>query len=141
MLTPQNQLSSPHPGHEQQRADTVILVYSGVSGLRALLLDVLKKAVGREECSLCEITYSPVGMRRAWTQCAARLGVTVSEMHRDQLPEAWGIQSADLPCVLGRDRDAHPFVLLTRDHILACQRSPEALERAILDALNRAHAS
>lgn len=140
MRTRENRLDSPRPAHEQQRADTMILVYSGVSGLRALLLDVIKKAVGREDCSLCEIVYSPVGKRRAWTECAARLGVTVSEMHRDELPEAWGIQSADLPCVLGRARDAHPFVLVTRDEILACQRSPEALERAILAGLNQGHA-
>mgnify|MGYP001600966743 CR=1 FL=1 len=106
-----------------------------------LIINSLKKAIGREECALCEIVYSPVGKRRAWGECAARLGVTVREMHRDELPEAWGIQGADLPCVLGRERDAHPFVLVTRDEILACQQNPEALERAILDGLQKAHAS
>lgn len=44
--------------------DRVILVYDGDSGVRAMLMDVLEKATGREECALCEITYGPLGKRR-----------------------------------------------------------------------------
>jgi hypothetical protein len=47
------------------RPDRLILVYDGDSGLGAMLLDVVKKAVGREECALCEITHGPLGKRGA----------------------------------------------------------------------------
>lgn len=119
------------------RPDSLVLVYDGDSGLRAMLLDAAKKAVGREECALCEITHSPLGKRRAWAACEARLGVAVTNLHRDQLPEAWGVASTQLPCILARVGDALPRVLLTRDEIAACRGNVEALERHLLDALSR----
>jgi hypothetical protein len=45
--------------------DRVILVYNGDSGVGAMLLDVVKKAVGREDCPLCEITYGALGKARS----------------------------------------------------------------------------
>ena len=61
---------------------------------------------GREECALCEITYSPVGKRRAWTACAKRLGLVVDELHRDSLEFArfW-----DEHAVLGREGGERSF--------------------------------
>lgn len=116
--------------------DRLILVYDGDSGLRAMLLDVVKKAVGKEECALCEITYGPLGKRRAWRQREARLGVIVDELHRDQLPADWGVLRAALPCVLGRVREERPFVLLSRDEISTCGGSVAALEGRLLTALS-----
>jgi hypothetical protein len=123
-----NQVASP--------PDRLILVYDGDSGLGAMLLDVLKKAVGKEECALCEITYGPLGKRSAWRQCEARLGVIVDELHRDQLPADWGVSRAALPCVLGRVREERPFVLLTRDEISTCGGRVAILESRLLSALS-----
>ena len=111
--------------------DRVILVYDGDSGLFATLLDVAKKLAGREECALCEIAYSPIGKRRAWAACERRLGVPVEELHRDHLPQQWGIARAELPCILGRTGDAPPFVLLGRDEISACGGRVDELERRL----------
>jgi hypothetical protein len=113
----------------------VIVVYNGDSGLGAMLLDVIKKAAGREDCALCEITYSPVGKRRAWAACERRLGVLVEELHRDRLPAAWGVAQAELPCILGRTGDGPPFVLLTRTDIAACRGSVAELEGRLREAL------
>lgn len=44
----------------------LILVYDANGGLAAMLVDVVKKALGREDCALCEITYSPLGKRQSW---------------------------------------------------------------------------
>jgi hypothetical protein len=118
----------------------LILVYNGDGGLGAMLLDVLKKATRREDCALCEITYSPVGRRRSWVACARRLGLPIEELHRDELPPAWGIRKEELPCVLGRAGDARPVVLLSRDEIAACRGSVHELERRLVAALAPAHA-
>jgi hypothetical protein len=118
-----------------QRPDRLILVYDGDSGLRAMLLDVVKKAAGREECPLCEITYGPLGKRRAWVECAARIDLAVDEMHRDELPAEWNVARGDLPCILARVGGDRPFVLLTRAEITACDASIDALDRRIRDAL------
>jgi len=114
----------------------VILVYNGDSGLGALLLDVVKKATGREDCALCEITYSPVGKRPAWKACAARLGVAVEELHRDRVPASWAIRPSDLPCILKRVGDEAPSIMLTRAEITACRGSVDELERRIRGALS-----
>lgn len=113
----------------------LILVYDGLSGVRAMLLDVVKKAVGRKDCPLCEITYSAVGRRSSWNRCETRLGMAVTEMHRDELPADWGISAGELPCVLARTSGARPVVLLDRDAIVACGGKVEALEQAIRRAL------
>lgn len=118
--------------------DRVILVYGGDSGLGAMLLDVLKKAVGREECALCEITYGPLGKRRAWRDCEARLGMVVDELHRDELPDAWNISGEELPCVLARTRSELPRILVSRREILSCRGSVEALESKLLANLSAA---
>jgi hypothetical protein len=113
-----------------------ILVYNGDSGLAAMLLDAVKKAAGREECALCEITYSPIGKRREWAACERRLGVTVEELHRDRLPREWGISRAELPCILGRVATERPMLLLSRSDITACRGSVEELERRLRVALD-----
>jgi hypothetical protein len=128
--------SQPNDPSHQTRPERVVLVYDGDSGLRAMLLDVVKKSVGREECALCEITYGPLGKRGAWKSCEARMGTIVDEMHRDQLPSEWGIAPSELPCVLGRAGSERPFVLLSREEIVACAGSVDELERRVLAALS-----
>lgn len=117
--------------------DRLILVFNAESGLRAMLLDVLKKAVGREDCALCEITYGPLGKRGDWKQCERALGLVVDEIHRDQIPPGWNLTHEQLPCVLARVRDATPFILLTREAIASCAGSIDALGRQIRTALDR----
>ncbi len=132
-------LSSHPSARARGRPDRLIFVYDGDSGLAAMLLDVVKKAAGREECALCEITYGPLGKRNAWRACEARLGLIVDELHRDELPQTWGISRRDLPCVLGRTGASMPFVLVTRDEIIACAGDVRSLEERLAAALSDLH--
>lgn len=70
-----------------------------------------------------------------WRACEARLGATVEELHRDELPPGWGIARSDLPCVVAGTRGQRPFVLVSREELAACRGSAEALERRIVAAL------
>lgn len=117
--------------------DRIILVYDGDSGLAAMLLDAAKKALGREDCALCEMTHGPLGKRDAWRRCESDLGVIVDELHRNQVPEAWAVSRTALPCILGRVGDQNPFVLLTRAEIEACGGEIPALEHRLRSALAR----
>ena len=101
-----------------------------------MLLEALEKAVRIEECALCEITYTPIGKRRAWVRCAQRLGVIVDELHRDELPAEWGLARTELPCVLARVGAETPAVLLAREQIAECRGRVEQLETRLLDALD-----
>jgi hypothetical protein len=121
--------------------DRIILVYNADSGLGALLLDIVKKAAGREDCSLCALTYSPVGKRRSWRACQARLGLPVEELHRDQLPADWDLARAQLPCILGRAGATRPFVLVSRADIDACGGSVDELEQRLRRAIDDGRAA
>lgn len=115
--------------------ESLVFVYDGDSGLRAMVFDVLKKAAGREDCALCQITYSPTGKRSMWKACEARLGVAVTELHRDRIPPEWKVGRAELPCVLARVGAEHPVIFLRRDEIASCRGSADALERRIREVL------
>lgn len=117
--------------------DRIILVYSGDSGFGSILLDVLKKAVGQEDCPLCEITNHPLGKRSAWRSCEARFGVPVSALHANELPDEWQLSRRSLPCILAQARNRHPIRLVGRDEIVACNHDVSALERAVRTALAR----
>lgn len=118
-----------------RRPESLILVFDADSGLRALVLDVLKKAAGREECALCEITYGPLGKRSGWKACERRLGLPVSELHRDELPPEWSIPREELPCILVRGGESAPAVLVGREDIVACGGDIAALEERVGAAL------
>lgn len=123
------------------KLDRLVLVFDADSGLRAMLMDVLKKSVGREDCALCELTYSPLGKRGAWKACESRLGHPVEELHRDEPPPEWKIHRSQLPCIVGRSGEAPPVVLVSREEIAACQGSLIELERRVRDALAGAGAA
>lgn len=119
----------------QKKLDRIIFIYDADSGIAALLQDVVKKAIGREDCALCEITYGPLGKRPAWRQCEARLDVIIDELHRDQVPDAWGLAHTELPCILARRGDSLPFVLVPKSEIAQCHGSVDALEARVRAAL------
>ncbi|MEW5852405.1 MAG: hypothetical protein AB2A00_26690 [Myxococcota bacterium] len=124
----------------------LIFIYNGESGVAAMLLDALKKVVGREDCALCEIVYSPVGKRPSWRACQARLGVEVEERHRDSLPSSWGIRAEQLPCILlaAPTSDGLPTMLVDKNELEGCRGlvpSLEVLLRAKLPVDHVGHAS
>lgn len=115
----------------------IILVYGGDAGLGAMLLDVVKKAVGLEDCSLCEITHHALGKRTAWRACEARLGLAVDVLHRNELPDDWEIPLHALPCVLAQVHSERPIILVGRDEIARCAGEVSAFERSLRAALAR----
>jgi hypothetical protein len=116
-------------------ATRLILVFDANSGLKAMLADVVKKALGREDCALCEITYSPLGKRQTWQACEARLGLPVRELHRDEVPGVWGLEQTQLPCVLVQEGEAKPEMLLTKSQIGACEGRVDELEHRLREAI------
>lgn len=115
---------------------SLILVYDADSGWRALALDVAKKWLGREDCSLCAITHGPLGPRGEWVACQARIGLSFEALHRDELPRQWHIAMHNLPCILVRRGDRTPELLLDREDIAACGGQATELELRIQSALS-----
>ena len=120
--------------NEKSEAQQVILIYNGDSGLMEALAHAAKKLRGIEECDLCEITYSAMGKRSSWTECARNIPVPIEELHRNEVPPAWGLRQ--LPCVvLARDGELLS-ILLDAKAIRACNRDPQTLSERIRQALD-----
>jgi hypothetical protein len=119
------------------RPERLLFVYSSASGVLAMLADAAKKAAGIEDCALCEVTHSPLGKRSEWARCERGLGISVTLVHRDELPASWELDVHALPCVLAQHGQERPGLLLDKDQIAACAGRVDALEallRRQLDA-------
>ncbi|MFO0646496.1 MAG: hypothetical protein U0326_09685 [Polyangiales bacterium] len=114
----------------------LVLIYRADAGVIPMIVDVLKKSVGIEECSLCHATFGATGMKRAWKACEQSLKVPVEHLHRNEVPPGWQVREEDLPCILV-ERAGARAVLVDRATIAACGGSPERLEDATRAALAR----
>lgn len=113
----------------------ITFVYNADSGGWNALRDLVHKtlAPGSYPCSLCQITYAPLGMRKSWKKFLEELaqqGFEIEFLHRDELEHP---PRAPLPAVfLGPPEDAR--VLLAAAEIDACA-DHVALRRALREAL------
>ncbi|MCY4438269.1 MAG: hypothetical protein OXE05_13160 [Chloroflexi bacterium] len=65
----------------------IVFVYNADSGHLAQLKDYVHKIVSPETypCSLCQITYGNLGMKRAWRRFVQELPHPAVFAHRDEL--------------------------------------------------------
>lgn len=119
-----------------QQATQLYIVYNADAGVVALLLDVAKKAVGIEDCPLCEITHSAIGEKRDWKQCRRELGVPMVYVHRNEIAQHPVLQSAikghALPLV-AVETDGRTSVLLDTSTLAQCKGEVAAFRRLLLD--------
>ncbi|MDP3209607.1 MAG: hypothetical protein Q8M65_10695 [Rhodoglobus sp.] len=88
-------------------------IYNADGGLLGEARYVIGHLLGTAECSLCDITHSPLRRKPEWDRMVAALGVPVTLLHRNELDAA--LQSAidghELPLVLAHDGDQTRVVL------------------------------
>lgn len=111
-------VSSP----EATSTDSLVFVYNADSGVFNALADLAHKTFAPDTyaCNLCKITYSPLGMRRAWRKFLDELGLTLEFLHRDEFSERHGEAKVDLPAILRRHQD-DVSVLVDAETLNACR--------------------
>ena len=79
----------------------LLFVYNADAGIVSGLKDIWHKVVSPETypCSLCAVTYGPLGMKREWKDFVRGLGQGVKFLHRDELRDQYGVQGTVLPAV------------------------------------------
>ena len=77
----------------------LIFVYNADGGVLNGLKDLWHKTVSPETyaCSLCAVTYGPLGMRREWRDYVRGLGRDVRFLHRDEVRAEFGVSGLALP--------------------------------------------
>ena len=82
--------------------DRLIFVYNADEGVVAGLLDLVHKTVSPStyQCSLCGVTYGPLGMKRRWRDWLKALPMEAVFYHRPDFRAAYpGLAAAPLPLV------------------------------------------
>lgn len=67
------------------KIERLILIYDANSGGAAALVDLTKKLLRLDGCSLCNITHGILGVKQEWRNCKRELNVPVDYLHRDEI--------------------------------------------------------
>ena len=97
----------------------LVLVYNAKGGIFHMLADAVHKVVAPQTypCSLCAISYGPIGMRRQWRQTLASLPVALEFFHSDDFPRAHPGLIVALPAILLAQGASQPEVLIGSDEL------------------------
>jgi hypothetical protein len=110
--------------------ERLYLVYNADSDWWSLLVDVVRKIAGRDECPLCTLTHGAGGERASFRQFKQSLYGPVEAVHRDELtPELRALQ-AELPFLAVRTAGSLT-VLLDKAGVAALGGNSDALERSV----------
>ena len=115
----------------------IIFVYNADSGLLAQLKDYVHKIVSPDTypCSLCQITFDNLGMKRAWRRFVQALPHLAVFLHRDELAAHHpALADVALPAVI-LDDDGAMRVLVSAEEL---DRTPDvgALQALVLAGLH-----
>jgi hypothetical protein len=86
-----------------RRPTRILGVYDADGGLSGEIRYVIGHLLGTAECSLCDITHSPLGRRRSWDRMVAALDIPFDLRHRNELTgaETEALEGLELPVVVG----------------------------------------
>jgi hypothetical protein len=91
-----------------------------VSGLIHYVHKIVSPAT--YSCSLCSITYDPLGRRAAWSRALGELGLDSEFLHRNELLRRHGPVQPPLPAVFAI-RNGRPELLIASTEIEAAVTS------------------
>ncbi|MEQ9105158.1 MAG: hypothetical protein RIE53_10720 [Rhodothermales bacterium] len=130
----------------------LVFIYNAKSGLLNGALDFVHKIVSPDTyaCSLCGLTYGPLGMKRAWADFVESLPVEVAFTYPDRMPALPDGQPLPaLPVGVLVDKDNHKDnhkdnrceILLSASDMNACTSLDELMARVTerLDTVRPPH--
>lgn len=112
-------------------------MYDASGTLRGELAYWVRSRLGRDHCSLCDITHGTFREKPEWEGCRSQLPVPMETVHLDERDEPLErLTAGRTPCVVA-EVDGRLEMLLGPQALAACDRSPEALVAAIARELDR----
>jgi hypothetical protein len=97
-------------------------IYDADGGLAGEVRYIVGHLLGRAECSLCDITHSPVRRKPAWDRMVATLGVPFDLVHRNEMPPEFtaALDGVELPVVVAELDDGRIEVAVDAASLAAC---------------------
>ncbi len=108
---------------------TLMFVYNADSGLINKLKDAVHKSFSPStyQCSLCDVTYSPIMMRSKWRSFVKSLPYNVEFTYKDIVEKQYDMPDHDFPNAWIRS-DGQLQAWLTAKEIGACETLDELIE-------------
>lgn len=114
-------------------------VYDADGSLVGELRYYLGSLIGVTHCSLCDVTHTKVGRRSSFTRCAQRVGLPITYLHRDAVPDdVTRAAAAEWPAVVGQLADDRAVVLLSKTQLDAIDGDVEKFEQQLHAAIRAA---
>lgn len=125
----------------QSKGKTLIGVYKADGGLVGEVSYFLGHLVGVKECSLCDITHSPIMKKKAFKEFEARLraerGIDIRLVHMNERTEAeLAASKGREPCVLLQYEDGSISMFLDYEELKAAGGRVNSFEKLVESRLN-----
>lgn len=119
----------------------LIGVYKADGGIKGELAYLFGHLVGTRECSLCDITHSPIKKKNAFKAYEAKLlrerGITMKLVHMNERTEVeLAASSGREPCVLLQYEDGSISMFLDYVELKTSKGSVESFEKLVDSRLN-----
>lgn len=116
----------------------LIGVYHADGSVIGELTYVVKRALGRGHCALCDITHGALTERASWRACRERLAVPITTVHLDErTPDVAAATEGRTPCIVARRTDGTIELVASAEDLDSCHGSPDALVALLEDRLAR----
>ena len=125
----------------QSKGKSLIGVYKADGGLVGEVSYFLGHLVGVKECSLCDITHSPIMKKKAFKEFEARLraerGIDMRLVHMNERTEAeLAASKGREPCVLLEYEDGSMSMFLDYEELKAAGGRVNSFEKLVESRLN-----
>jgi hypothetical protein len=125
----------------QSKGKALIGVYKADGGLVGEVSYFLGHLVGIKECSLCDITHSPIMKKKAFKEFEARLraerGIDIRLVHMNERTEAeLAASKGREPCVLLQYEDGSISMFLDYEELKAAGGRVSSFEKLVESRLN-----
>ena len=125
----------------QSKGKTLIGVYKADGGLVGEVSYFLGHLVGVKECSLCDITHSPIMKKKAFKEFEARLraerGIDIRLVHMNERTEAeLAASQGREPCVILEYEDGSMSMFLDYEELKAAGGKVSSFEKLVESRLN-----
>jgi hypothetical protein len=114
------------------RPERLVFVYDADGTLAGELKYYFGSLIGRAHCSLCDVTHTKVGRRRAFQLCVEQLPTTIDYFHRNDVPDdVRAVTNDRWPAVVGRYQGGEVRVLLNRDELNGIDGDVDRFSKAL----------
>ena len=125
----------------EKRGKTLIGVYKADGGIVGEISYFLGDLIGVKECSLCDITHSPIMKKKAFKEFEARLradrGIDIRLVHMNERTEAeLAASKGREPCVLLQYEDGSISMFLDYEELKAAGGRVNSFEKLVESRLN-----